>query len=475
MNNEARDAYPKGFLIGLIVVSTLGLLCGYESLCWGVRSKTAQLHEELSASASAITRQINIARIKALSFSEADLERAEFLRLSAQWQAYARITRYCAVYGVAKRNGGIVFGPGNLRGDDSRPVPPGRIYKNPPAGMVEAFKTCQPQIAGPYEEGGKRLVSAWTPVIDPRSDEVLMVMVVSVDASVWNRQYAWVWRAMALFAAPLVLCIGAALLLVRRNSRIPFSMLVPIEVCLTLVLGLIFTVTFWRMTRSLERHSRLVNFQILARSEAREVSEQLASLRTRAGTLALVLGGESDVNMENFVRYSAPSVQLSYAEMWAWVPVVPAAERDPFEARMRRAGLCGFSLWQHNVQGERCPVAKRDVYYPVLYCEPKTVENSLCGLDCGSDPDLSEALQIALRTGLITGTTPVLTPSKKNARPKLYVFEPVYVSGVNSRTLNGCILVVLDWEKVLRHAFIPPIMPRIRCVWARQPCGSEDC
>ena len=457
MNCKTRDVYPKGFLIGLIVVSTLGLLCGYEVLRWSVRSKTAQLREELLTSASAITRQINIARVKALSFSEADLGQYEFLRLSAQWQSYARITRFCAVYGVAKRNGMFVLGPGNRKSGGLYPEPPGKVYKNPPPWLVEAFKTRQPQVAGPYEEDGKKLVSAWVPVIDPRSEEVLMSLVVSVDASVWNRQYLPIWWGTVLFALPLFLCIASALLLVRWTSRIPFNMLVPVEVCMTLVLGFIFTVTFWRMTRGLERHARLVNFQVLARSEAREVSEQLTSLRTRLGALSLVLGGDKEVSRDNFIRYSSPSVQLSFAETWAWVPLVPAAELDSFEARMRHAGLCGFALWQKNAQGERCPVAKRDEYYPVLYSEPKTVDHALCGFDCGSDPDLREALETSLRTGMITGATPELTLTRKNVQPRLYVFEPVYVSGSKPRKLSGVILVVLDWDKVLRHAFMPVI------------------
>jgi hypothetical protein len=294
MSSESRDAYPKGFLIGLIVVSTVGLLSGYEVLQWRVRSKTAQLREELLMEATAITRQINIVRIRALSFTAADRDRPEYQRFSAQWQSYAKVTQLSAVYGVARRKGEYVFGPGNLRGADALLVPPGKVYANPPLGLVEAFKTRQAQVGGPYKDNGKGCVSAWIPVIDPRSDEVLMVMVMSVDAEVWNALFKGMWWGTLWFALPLVLCIVLAVILVRRSSRIPVRLLVPVEVLLTVFLGAIFTLTFWRVSRGLERYTRLTNFQVIARSGVREVSEQLASLRTRMGALTLVLGEQGE-------------------------------------------------------------------------------------------------------------------------------------------------------------------------------------
>ncbi len=459
MSSETRGAHPNRFLIGLIVVSTLGLLSGYEVLLWSVRSKTAQLREELLTEATAITRQINLVRIRALSFTAADLKSAEYQRLTAQWQAYARITRFSALYGVARRNGVFVVGPGNRRGASAALVPPGTVYENPPAWLVEVFDTRQPQVNGPYEEAGKKLVSAWIPVLDPRSEDVLMVMVMSVDAGVWNAQFVRLWWGTVCFALPLVLSIVLAVLLVRRNSRIPLRWLAPLEVCVTVLLGVIFTVTFWRMTRDLERRTRLTNFQVVARAQVREVSEQLTSLRTRIGALTLVLGGESEVNRENFMRYASSASQLSFAETWAWVPLVPAAQLKPFEARVRQMAQCDFFFWQKNGSDERRAVSTRDVYFPVLYSEPTESEHPLAGFDCGSDPDLREALETSIRTGMITGTTPELALRKKGDQPKLYVFEPVYVSGIFPRKLSGVVLVVLDWEKVLRHAFMPLISP----------------
>ena len=457
MSSEARDTYPKWFLIGLIVVSTVGLLSGYVVLLWSVRSKTSQLREELLTEAAVITRQVNKARVKALSFTEADSERPEYLRLSDQLQSYARITRLSAVYGVAQRKGVCVYGPGSLRGADALLVPPGKVYENPPSGLLEAFRTRQPQVNGIYREKGKELVSAWIPVIDLRSEDVLMVMVMSVDAGVWNGLYARMWRGTALFALPLVLCIVLAVILVRRNSRIPIRLLVPLEVALTLILGAFFTLTFWRVTRGLERYSRLTNFQVIARSGVREVSEQLTSLRTRIDALALVLGGESEVTKENFIRFSSSASQLSFAETWAWVPVVPAAKLNQFETRVRLGGLVDFSLWQKSKQGERCPISQREIYYPVMCSESKASDCALSGFDCGSDPDLRAALETALKTGMITGITPERWSLKNVESPKLYVFQPVYISDASPRKLSGVILVVLEWEKVLRQVFMPVI------------------
>jgi len=461
MSHEVRDMYPKRFLTSLLVVAAIGLLGGCAVMRWSLRSKTAQLQEELLSEVTSITRELNITRVKALSFTKADLTRAEHLRLAHQLQAYARYTGGHSVFCVARRNSAYVYGPGNLTDSDGRLIEPGTVYPRPPRALAAAFRERQSQVSGPYmDAAGVRVVSAWVPVLDTPSDEILMVMGLTVKAQEWRHHFLRMWWGAGLFSVSLIGCVALAVFLAGKSRRIPVSMqrrVGQIEVALVVLVGLIFTVTLARMTRNVEMHSRWANFQVYARSEARDVSRALAGLRTRIDSLSLLLGDEKSVGGDTFMRYVSPMMQFGFAEKWGWVPIVPVADMMSFEVEVRKRGVPGFTVWQNNEHGSRVPVLWRDAYFPVLFCESAANEKSLAGFDCGSDPALRQAIDTCMSSGIVTGSIALKRTDGKAEGTELFVFQPVYASKMVPREMKGFILVILDLRKLFRHTFAPAV------------------
>jgi len=459
MDHKKRDIYPKGFLLGLFAVTSLGLFGGYAILHFGVRSKSSQIHDELLAEAESIAREINISQVKTLTFTRSDIDRIEYQRLSHQLQAYARFTGCPSVYSVARRDDKFVFGPGNLRGAGDRAFPPGKVYTNPPAELGEVFHTRQSRVSEPYTgEWGKSVVSAWVPLPDPYSGEVLMTLGITVDTQVWWTQYVRLWMVAGLFTVLFVTSVLFAVYLVSKGRNLPSAMqrvIGLVEVSLVLVVGLIFTLTLGSMTYNVEKYSRWTRFRTYARSQARDVSRSFASLSMRMDAFALLLGSEATVHKETFARYLASITQVGSAEKWAWIPVVPVTDLATFEANTRREAGPNFSVWQLTDQGTRGPVLGHDVCYPILNCEPVSNEVSCLGFDCGSDVKLREALQTCARSGTITGAIPERPLMLNGEDSFIYVFCPVYASGASPKKLNGFVVAMLESGTVLRNAYVP--------------------
>ncbi len=459
MNRGKRDLYPKGILIGLLTVTALGLIGECAVIRWLIQSKTLQIHDELFSEALEIARQINIESVQALSFAGSDLSRIEYQRLNHQLQSYARFTGGYSVYCLAKRDGAFVLGPGNLTGADNVVLPPGTVYANPPAKLVEVFHTRQPSVSGPYKDGaGKSVVSAWIPLLDPYSDDVLMTVGVTVDDQIWHSHYARLWGGAALFTALMVVCIFFAGCRVAKSRKLSASLQKMNgldEVSLAVIVGLILTLTLGRMSSNVERYSRWTKFQTYARSQAKDVSRSLINLPTRMETLALRLVEEATVREETVMRYLVPLAENGSAEIWAWVPVVPMSGVTKFETAMRLDTDSSFSLWQLNEKGIRVPVLRRENYYPILFAEPMSNEVSFVGFDCGSDVQLRAAMDTCARSGVITEAIPAKSLKRQGDGLSAFVFHPVYASGEAFKDLRGFVLVMLDLDILLKKTYIP--------------------
>jgi hypothetical protein len=111
-----------------------------------------------------------------LSFAAADRGTPAFERLREQMIAYGRTIRQRSIYTVAQRNGTLVFGPENLAENDPQASPPGTVYHQPPAGLAQVFQHRRSLAVGPFTDEYGTFISAFAPVLDPRTSQVLMVV-----------------------------------------------------------------------------------------------------------------------------------------------------------------------------------------------------------------------------------------------------------------------------------------------------------
>lgn len=142
-----------------------------------------------------------------------------------------------------------------------------------------------------------------------------------------------------------------------------------------------------------------------------------------------------------------------------WVPVVPGAGRTRFEKLGKRAWGPQFRIEERDGRGRRVRAGERDVYYPVSGVEPRDDDGpASLGFDCGSHPDVREALERARDTGeaTATGLVPLFDAAPREG---VLVFVPLYRRGARSGTagerrtaVEGFAVAVVGAAELLRDA-----------------------
>ena len=156
---------------------------------------------------------------------------------------------------------------------------------------------------------------------------------------------------------------------------------------------------------------------------------------------------------------------------WAWVSVVPEADKLRFETAARAAGLRGFEIWQRDARGNRAPASKGDVYYPVFQVAPLPANEGAIGYDVGSEPLRHAALETAMRSGLPTATDAITLVQDTGTQKGMLVCRPVFGAG-NPRRLCGFAQAVLRMGALLRHA-CPDASLFMDLSQARRDAGPE--
>ena len=113
-----------------------------------------------------------------------------------------------SLYSIVQRSDGIVFGPENLLEGDPFASPPGTLYKNPPKILRTVFQTHRAMTVGPYTDEYGTFVSAFAPVINPGTAEVILVIGMDFEASDWK------WNVISDVALPIILTIFLVFLLI---------------------------------------------------------------------------------------------------------------------------------------------------------------------------------------------------------------------------------------------------------------------
>ena len=112
-----------------------------------------------------------------------------------------------------------------------------------------------------------------------------------------------------------------------------------------------------------------------------------------------------------------------------WIPRVPRARREAFEADARQEWPTGFTITERGEDGTTIPATKRDEYFPLYYLEPAAGHEAAMGLDLGSDPALLAVLEKARDTGTLTATAALPPQHEPAGELDLLLVLPVYEHG----------------------------------------------
>ena len=420
--NLSRGRIDWHHLLLLWGILAILLGAGWRLGSWRERVGDTAFRSRLVAQAKAVARTIDPQEVKALSFSPEDKEKPEYRRLHTQMMVFADAMGQTSLYSMAARNGQIVFGPEHAAETDPLASAPGEVYEHPAPGSWEAFRTAKPVTEGPYQDEYGSFISAYAPVTDPATGEVLLLVGTDVQTVKWRAAIAGERQCVLV----LTLVTGGILLagsgVLRWRQSLPpqrWAWLRHTEVALVAVLGVVVTLEAAYLVHVEEVRSDQMLFTQLAAARAEAVVQAVQAVgHEQLSSLARFVEGCPKLTRQQFQSFALPLGNTVGVKAWAWVPMVTAEDKSGFEAQVRSQDLPGFSIYQMDAQGRRAAPAERRAYFPVLYAEPLLGNQAALGFDLGSEPVLRSALEEAQSTGAPTLTAPV-TLMQATGRPQV--------------------------------------------------------
>ena len=404
---------------------------------WSIRREDRRMREEFLEQTRRMAQTIPLDRLKVLNGNRADEQKPEYRRLKSQLMAAQQIDPdWEWIYLMGRRgNGAVYFQVDSEAYDAPDPSPPGQFYTEASPALHGVFDARVAATEGPTADRWGTWVSAYVPVIEAKTDRLITVVGIDIEASHWRAQVLRAGLVPALATLALLVILAAGDRLERRRRQPAGARRQPwrhLEAGLTVCTGLVLTLTTAWVAERIETYHRREAFAALAQIKSERILDAFMSLRhSELEGLARFIEGSEEVTVQEFRRYARHLTQVPEVVAWAWVPAVETADRSAFEQSIREGGWQGpeYRIWETDGAGQPVPAAERPVHYPICFVE-SAASLLKYGLMPGRDLAASDAVRRLLETaeqdGLICATD-VLPPLSGAAGPQtqILVFRPV--------------------------------------------------
>jgi PAS domain S-box-containing protein len=213
-----RTARSLGFVAATFsLLMGLGLWAGAQDAA----THDAAMRDRLVTEASSVARLVNPDLARELTFTRADVDLPAYEIIRDQMVARAGVLSVLGIYSVQLRDGTLYFGPEAYPESTATASLPGDSYQSPPAAALTAFTTRRAVAGGPYTDEYGSFVSAFAPVVDPRTGAVILVVGLDVAVSDWQGGLEGIraGAAVVAFAAFLLTLLAAAFVSWRNRRR----------------------------------------------------------------------------------------------------------------------------------------------------------------------------------------------------------------------------------------------------------------
>lgn len=438
--------------MGVIVISAAIALVAW---LWQHRDQT--LRDDFLSQASYIAQAIDINVVQQLSGALEDLDNPRYHRLKQQLIATRRIfpdIRF--LYLMGKHEDGNIF-----IYVDSEPYgspdesPPGQIYQEFTSASLEKFSTGEPIVGGPETDEWGTWISAFIPLTDPFSGEVVAAFGVDMDARNWEKQKAGAILLPAMLTGLLVLLTWATFWVLRYRSNLSEVSRKHLWTRYTLVictglLGVVGTMLMVWFGHYFEQNSRKDTFERLAFARSRLITSTLNELESSSlQGLGRLFAASDFVTRQEFSDYTQSMTANPLISVWSWIPEVRSQDREIIEAAAREDGLSGYFIWEMDDTGKPAAAQERELYYPILYVSPFDPENPALGFDLASEEIHRAALLDALQTGLTTATDPIPFVHGSDDKMGMVIFQSVAANGSSGEQI-GLVAATLQADRLVQ-------------------------
>jgi len=206
---------------------------------------------------------------------------------------------------------------------------------------------------------------------------------------------------------------------------------------------IVMTVFTWLVTKNYADDSAEQDFLSIVDEANDAISQRMVdyTIALDSGLGLLRSSGEPVTRSawKNFADALKLRSQFAGIQGLGYAVVVPPAEKDAFEQKVRAEGFPDFSIR---------PPGERDVYSAILYLEPFDNRNQRAfGFDMYSEPIRWEAMASAARTGVATVSGPVtlVQETDEDVQRGFLMYVPHYRSGAPLDTVEQRLNALVGW------------------------------
>jgi len=424
---------------------------GWLAIDWNSRYADTSFRQEILRLAVSIAQTINPERVRMLGFTLADRENAAFKRLTSQLTAFGtQKSGLKGIYTMALRDGHLLFGPENYAVDDPAASPPGTVYEFPDPVVYRVFETGRPMEAGPFKDEYGSFVSAFAPVMDVKSGEVILVLGVDVLAEDWRRLIATARLQIVFTVFLLVMMTMLGFLFVQwredktaENKQGWWAR--HLETVFTGCYGFLVSIIVIVFVYAADSQKSRQEFRWIADVKNQLICETFRQIRRDLESLARFSTNTGDyksyAEFENFVD---PLTRSTAAQAWIWMPALSPDQLPQFKDFMAAQGFPDFSPHPQDTFGP---------YYPFAFVSPFSRNMELVGYNPFASHLRDASLFSDIEDGRLVSSTILrqVPGASQNKLPGMLVIHPVFVP--ESRILNGFAACIL-WPQLILERMI---------------------
>jgi len=218
---------------------------------------------------------------------------------------------------------------------------------------------------------------------------------------------------------------------IRKNAPFLSKIYCYVPVGLTLCLGVGLSVASCAIAWKWENNQMKLQFQQQVDNLATTLQRQIDEYSYIALSVSALYAASPEVTPKSYEAFTQHLLwRYSGISTLGWIKPVSAAQRQAYEARMKRSGFPDFYIYEQSPTGEKVKSGWHPGYYPITFSPHREV----VGFDINSDPLRKAALEKARDTGKLTVTGRL--ESLTNHQTSLAMLLAVYHKGAAKEILQ---------------------------------------